>query len=138
MAIRHCYLSVVAIASITSISFAQVAWGQSGDRITSQVNCAKAITQADLNVCASRAAKSADRKLNQVYQTLIAKINQKEKVKLVDAQLAWIQFRDRSCEFERMRYEGGSIAPLIHYSCIRNLTERRIKDIEGYLISSDL
>jgi uncharacterized protein YecT (DUF1311 family) len=84
-------------------------------------------------VCASRAAKSADRKLNQVYQTLIARLDQKGKVKLIDAQLAWIKFRDQSCEFERSRYEGGSIAPLIYSSCIKNLTERRTKDIEGYL-----
>jgi uncharacterized protein YecT (DUF1311 family) len=138
MAIRHCYFSMLAITSIMSIAVVQVAWGQPVNRITSQVNCSKSMVQSDLNACASQSAKLADRKLNQVYQTLIAKINQREKVKLVDAQLAWIQFRDRSCEFESSRYEGGSIAPLIQYSCIRNLTERRTKDIEGYLISSDL
>ncbi len=141
MAIRHSYFSVVAIATVMTvmvIPVAHVAWGQPDRRITSQVNCTKAITQADLNVCASQAAKSADRNLNQVYQTLIARLDQKGKVKLVDAQLAWIQFRDRSCEFERSRYEGGSIAPLIYSSCIKNLTERRTKDIEGYLKHSEL
>lgn len=133
MVIRHCYLSVVAIASIMTIPVVHAAWGQTDQRIASQVNCAKAITQADLNMCASQAAKSADRKLNQVYQTLTGRLNQQAKVKLVDAQLAWIQFRDKACEFESSRYEGGSIAPLIYSSCIRNLTERRTKDIEGYL-----
>jgi uncharacterized protein YecT (DUF1311 family) len=124
---------MVVIASIVTIPVAHVAWGQTDQRIASQVNCAKAITQADLNVCASQATKSADRNLNQVYQTLIAKLDQKGKVKLIDAQLAWIKFRDKACEFESSRYEGGSITPLIYSSCIKNLTERRIKDIEGYL-----
>lgn len=84
-----------------------------------------------MNECAAIAVKSADRKLNQVYKTLTVGLNKQAKVKLVNAQLAWIQFRDKSCEYEASRYEGGSIAPLKYSRCIQNLTELRTKDIEG-------
>ncbi|WP_373524789.1 lysozyme inhibitor LprI family protein [Nostoc sp.] len=29
---------------------------------------------------------------------------------MIAAQLAWIKFRDPTCEFERSRYEGASIS----------------------------
>jgi len=87
-----------------------------------------------MNFCAAEQAKTADRKLNQVYKQAIAKFkgtpNEKQ---LVTAQRAWIQFRDASCTFERDRFKGGSIAPLMYSSCVTELTQERTKALQRYL-----
>ena len=48
---------------------------------------------------------------------------------LRDAQRAWIAFRDRACEVEGMRYEGGSIQPMIVAGCLERLTRARSEDL---------
>lgn len=87
-------------------------------------------TQLDMNQCAQQAYKQADAELNQVYQTLHASLSDSGKQSLTDAELAWISFRDLDCDFARDQYEGGSIAPLIYYSCLEALTELRTTEIE--------
>ncbi|MGG6263629.1 lysozyme inhibitor LprI family protein [Leptolyngbya sp. AN03gr2] len=101
---------------------------------TIKIDCNNAQTQSVMNICAAQQASAADRKLNQVYQKAIAKFkgtpNEKQ---LVTAQQAWIQFRDASCTFERDRFKGGSIAPLMYSSCVTELTQERTKALERYL-----
>ncbi|MEE3719906.1 lysozyme inhibitor LprI family protein [Tumidithrix elongata RA019] len=52
--------------------------------------------------------------------------------RLVDAQLAWISFRDRNCKFASERFQGGSIAPMIYSNCIERLTKQRTDELERY------
>jgi uncharacterized protein YecT (DUF1311 family) len=126
---------LVAIASPAS----NRAWSNPNNSImaqkTPQIDCSKSsmLTQVDLNECAARDAKVADRKLNQVYQRLIANQSGSQKAKLIDAQLAWIKFRDKACDFAASRSQGGSIAPLHYSGCIRGLTIQRTQDLESYL-----
>lgn len=99
-----------------------------------KVDCNTAQTQSQINFCAAEQARVADRRLNQVYQQAIAKFKgTPTETQLVDAQLAWIKFRDASCAFERDRFKGGSIAPTIYSSCVGRLTQQRTKDLEDYL-----
>ena len=77
--------------------------------------------------------KNADKKLNQVYQQLLPKLSRSRKQKLIAAQLAWIKFRDVSCEFERSEYEGGSIAPTIYSGCVEQATKQRTQQLQNYL-----
>ncbi|MDM7983191.1 MAG: lysozyme inhibitor LprI family protein [Maricaulis sp.] len=44
---------------------------------------------------------------------------------LLDAQRAWITFRDADCLAERAVFEGGTIAQIIHASCQMDHTARR-------------
>ncbi|WP_259236807.1 lysozyme inhibitor LprI family protein [Aeromonas sp. BIGb0445] len=53
--------------------------------------------------------------------------------KLKSAQRAWLTFRDAQCRYEAGVYDGGSIAPLVHSSCLTNLTEQRTKDLIALL-----
>lgn len=99
-----------------------------------KVDCRNPRTQFDLNFCAAEAAKSADRQLNQTYQRAIAKFKGTSQAsQLVTAQSQWIKFRDADCAFERDRFKGGTIAPLIHAQCLTRLTQQRTKDLESYL-----
>lgn len=119
-------LIITAIAlPLTSISVAP--------SIAQQVNCNNPQNTADMRMCAGSEAQAADRQLNQVYQQLIRKLDGRQKERLITAQLAWINFRDRTCAYEQGRFEGGTIAPVVSASCFARVTQQRTKDLENYL-----
>lgn len=106
----------------------------SNQTVTEQPNCKKSQTQAEINTCASLSAEVADKKLNQIYQQLRVQIEDlQQKQLLIDAQLAWIKFRDTNCKFEKSRFAGGTIAPFVYSSCIEQVTKQRTKELEDYL-----
>ncbi|MCC5646739.1 lysozyme inhibitor LprI family protein [Nostoc sp. CHAB 5824] len=104
-------------------------------RLVQKFNCNNPQTQIAINECAKLSYQNADKKLNQVYQQLLPTLERSSKQKLIAAQLAWIKFRDTNCEFERSRYEGGSIASSIYSSCLENTTKLRTQELQEYLKS---
>lgn len=91
-------------------------------------------TQVELNDCAASQAKAADEKLNQAYQQIRSELKGSDRDDLlIDAQLAWIEFRDKNCMFARSKYEGGSIEPLIYSDCIERVTQQRTEELQTYL-----
>ncbi len=67
----------------------------------------------------------ADADLNRTYQLLMAETRAARKDGLVDAQLAWIDYRDRHCAFEA-RYQPVSID---ENQCLARITETRIQQL---------
>lgn len=104
-------------------------------RLVQKFNCNNPQTQAAINECAKLSYQNADKKLNRVYQQLLPTLESARKQKLITAQQAWIKFRDTNCEFERSRYEGGSIAPTIYFGCLENSTKLRTQELQEYLKS---
>ena len=110
------------------------------DKPTKQkvTECSNPITQAAMNFCSKLSAEAADKELNQVYQELRKKLRgTPPEKKLIEAQLAWIEFRDADCAFEISRFEGGSIVPLVYATCLESRTKQRIKTLENYLAYPD-
>ena len=70
-----------------------------------------------------------DTKLNENYKSLISKISPKRKQSLVDAQRAWIGFRDANCKFYGDP-EGGTSARLSANECVLNITADRAKELK--------
>ena len=105
-------------------------------RLVQRVNCNNAQTQIAINECAKLSYQKADKKLNQVYQQLLPTLETSRKQKLIAAQQAWLKFRDTNCEFERSKYEGGSIAPSIYSGCLENITKLRTQELQEYLKSN--
>ncbi len=103
------------------------------DAVAQPLNCQKAQTQLELNQCASLSAGEADRQLNQVYQRLRKNRGTQLDLQLVNAEEAWIKYRDASCAFSRSRFAGGSIAPMVYSNCMARLTKQQIQELEGYL-----
>ncbi len=98
------------------------------------IDCKKATTQLEMNHCAHKSFKAADAELNQVYRQLRSKYKDTPQDRqLVDAQLAWLKFRDTDCKFSADRFKGGSIAPLIYSGCQEELTKERIRSLKNYL-----
>ncbi|MFS0514608.1 lysozyme inhibitor LprI family protein [Nostoc sp. UIC 10607] len=104
-------------------------------RLVQKLNCNNPQTQRAINECTKLSYQNADKKLNQVYQQLLPTLERSRKQKLIAAQQAWIKFRDTNCEFERSRYEGGSIAPTIYFGCLENTTKLRTQELQEYLKS---
>ena len=107
--------------------------GQKPVTQTKKQPCADLMAQNDMNRCAADEYKKADAELNKVYQQLVPKLEGEHKEKLKVAQRAWIAFRDAHCEYEAFAFDGGSMQPLIRYSCLEAVTRERTKQLRGAL-----
>lgn len=106
--------------------------------IAQQPNCKSPQTTVDMNMCSSQEFQGADKKLNQVYQQLQAKLKSQQKQRLTVAQRSWLKFRDDSCNYEMGQFEGGTLAASTYGYCRARVTQERIKDLEGYLKQASL
>ena len=70
----------------------------------------------------------ADRTLNQRYQQLKQLINRDRVRSLETAELAWITFRDRACDFEATQPQPAS-----RNQCLVRLTEQRTQQLQDHL-----
>lgn len=91
--------------------------------------------QASLNKCADAAFKESDKKLNEFYKQIEARLKDDADTKtlLVQAQRDWVKFRDAECSFQTAGAAGGSVMPMLVAQCMDSLTQARVKDFEGYL-----
>ena len=101
--------------------------------IASPVNaidfCAGKYTQVDLNSCTAKALAYEDKKLNQTYKEFRTLLTPQAKEQLKKVQLIWIDFRDKSCDFQ-LRDVGRSIYPMIMNNCQTKYTEARRQELE--------
>lgn len=99
------------------------------------VDCANASDQATMNQCAGQAFKAADKELNAVYQQITGRLkdNPDGKKLLVNAQRAWLGFRDAECKFSASGVAGGSVYPLIYSDCLTAVTKARVEAFKQYL-----
>ncbi|NEP16196.1 MAG: DUF1311 domain-containing protein, partial [Leptolyngbya sp. SIO4C1] len=93
-------------------------------------DCGRAETQQAMNRCAQQNYRQSDDALNDLYQTVRADLSEAAEAKLIEAEQAWLDFRDQNCDFERSQFEGGSLAPLIHASCLEQLTDERLAELQ--------
>jgi uncharacterized protein YecT (DUF1311 family) len=64
---------------------------------------------AEMIECASDEKARQDARLNEIYKKLMSKLPAKRKKELLEAQRAWIKFRDANCSFYHDP-EGGTAA----------------------------
>jgi uncharacterized protein YecT (DUF1311 family) len=91
--------------------------------------CANPQTQTEMTQCAAEAYKAADKVLNQVYQQLVAKLDDEEKAQLKEAQTAWLKYRDTNCDFVADQYKGGTMRPMIYAGCLADVTKKRTSEL---------
>ena len=75
-----------------------------------------------------------DARLNENYKRLLSKLGAERKNALIEAQRAWIRFRDANCGFYAVP-EGGSAAAMAANECFLNATADRAKELQ--LLTSD-
>ena len=115
------------LVAILSPAFAA---GAATDDPFKNVDCKTARVQMELNYCADRDFKSADRKLNALYRKLLDGGDSREQERLKTAERNWLAYRDSECAVETAESEGGSIAPMEYSVCLTEKTEARIKELE--------
>ncbi|MEM1255285.1 MAG: lysozyme inhibitor LprI family protein [Cyanobacteria bacterium P01_H01_bin.21] len=93
-------------------------------------DCGQADTQLDMNQCAAENYTISDKALNQVYQAVLQDLDDTTKAQLTTAEERWIVFRDAQCAFESGRFEGGSMAPFIQATCMEQITDNRIAELQ--------
>lgn len=80
--------------------------------------------------CISAELTRQDARLNENYKRLMSKLSAKRKQGLLEAQRAWIKFRDTNCSFY-YDPEGGSAAHLAGNECILNATADRATELKN-------
>lgn len=100
-----------------------------------QDECADAEDQATMNQCADASFKESDKKLNELYKQIEARLNDDADGKklLIEAQRDWVEFRDAECKFRTAGSARGSVVPMLISMCMDSLTQTRVKDFEDYL-----
>ncbi|NQY61227.1 lysozyme inhibitor LprI family protein [Cognatishimia sp.] len=104
-----------------------------------EVDCANATTQMEMNFCAAQFYGYADEDLNLAYKLAMAQAKEMDKyiaadelpsaTMLRDAQRAWITYRDLACAAESTLVRGGSMEPLMYYSCLERETRSRTESL---------
>lgn len=85
----------------------------------------ESLSQFEMNMRADGNVRIAKAKLEQVYNELSYKLENKEKPTLEESQKAWEEYSTRHAEFSASSYEGGSIYPLIYLSALESLVVER-------------
>ncbi len=89
--------------------------------------------QMTLNLCAERDAQRSDKVLDATYGLLAGKLDDGGRAALKKAELAWIAFRDATCDFETSGYAGGSMRPMVIASCRAKEGKARAAVLKRYL-----
>ncbi|MCJ8159584.1 lysozyme inhibitor LprI family protein [Sphingomonas sp. LaA6.9] len=104
-------------------------------------NCASPVTQADMNQCADRDYQAADAALNRQWKVTSEAMKTADReagaqdgrpgyaASLLEAQRAWLKYRDTHCVSEGYQARGGSMEPMLVSACRAELTKQRTEQL---------
>ena len=108
-----------------------------------QWNCEKPVAQQEMNYCAGQEYEKADAALNAQWKKTAAEMKQRDADidrtydkrpgyfdTLLQAQRAWLKYRDAHCASEGYLFRGGSMEPLMVSTCKTKLTEERTQQLQ--------
>lgn len=98
-----------------------------------QPNCNNAQTDIEIKECIRLRYEAADRRLNEVYKQLIAKLSREERSLLSEAQKGWIQLKENNCDFEVYGSRGRTGYRGFLNECLERMTQQRTAELEKYL-----
>ena len=103
--------------------------------VAQDTDCSNPQTQMEMNHCAGLEYLAADEDLNADYKMAREAMKQMDEYlptggrsaaqSLLDAQRAWIVYRDAACETKGFLFRGGSMEPPIVLTCKTDLTRKR-------------
>ncbi|MEG4502897.1 lysozyme inhibitor LprI family protein [Microcoleus sp. F6_B4] len=101
--------------------------------IAQQINCDRPQGDVQVRTCIRLRYEASDRQLNEVYKQLMSQLSGEERALLSEAQLGWIQLRDKTCEFEVYKSRGGTGYGGFLNECLDRMTKQRTGELEKYL-----
>jgi uncharacterized protein YecT (DUF1311 family) len=109
---------------------------------SSPAPCLSQANTLEINACLSASLAMRDKALNAAYQDLLKRLvaadagdttdYPRARKHLLDAQRAWISFRDTDCAGRVILYEGGSIRGAVQLSCLIRHTEQRTQSLRDW------
>jgi len=82
----------------------------------------------DMLDCIGEEYRRQDARLNAFYKAVSAKLEPARRKPLLDAQRAWIQYRDLNCKFYADP-DGGTMATIEANSCMLTMTAARAQEL---------
>ncbi|MGJ7507112.1 lysozyme inhibitor LprI family protein [Variovorax sp. GT1P44] len=105
--------------------------------------CKAPKTTVEINDCAQQTLARKDKELNAAYQALVKSLAGTDKSDATDyegtkklllqAQRAWVQFRDNDCNAKYTFYAGGTIRDITALTCKIEHTEQRTKELKDWI-----
>lgn len=106
------------------------------------VDCDKAVTTLETNECAAIEQHKVEAQLNDTYKRVIRQLDQADpesdqsiaatKKALIEAQRAWVKFREADCNALYELYRDGTIRTVMYIGCMQAHAEQRIKELKEY------
>lgn len=106
-------------------------------------NCTSPRNQLEINACSYARYQRADEKLNRQWKLTLAEARRNPEEQrpelhggmtdaqiLIEAQRAWIAFRDAQCAFEKTHMPGSG-GPAMEADCLERLTLVRTGELRG-------
>ena len=87
-------------------------------------------TQTDMNRAADKAEQRAEGEMTARYNKLRTVLTPVQKMRLQDAQRAWLKFRDAEAAFLSLKVAGGSAYPMVYAGHLRELTQARSQQLK--------
>ncbi|MFS2007811.1 lysozyme inhibitor LprI family protein [Duganella sp. CT11-25] len=101
------------------------------------LDCKNAVSTPDINECAAVEQKKAEDKLNKTYQDVLKSLDEgkdpETKKALIEAQRAWVKFREADCKAVYQKSIGGTIRTVMYIGCMQNRAETRIQELKDYV-----
>jgi uncharacterized protein YecT (DUF1311 family) len=115
--------SVAALAAVILIAMSSAAPADEPE-----LDCENPMTTMDRELCADRTAGVADAELNTAYLRARARLDRKRRDLLLDAQRAWLAFRDKQCNAVLVMMEGSG-RNAAYLECRIGLAKTRTRDL---------
>lgn len=118
---------------------------QAGELPDCNVKAAEQGIQQEMNICAHRDFLIADAELNAQWRITRDAMRERDRQSaapdwderpgyfdtLLEAQRAWLSYRDAHCRSEGYSARGGSLEPLLVSTCKTQLTEERTRQLRA-------
>lgn len=124
------------VRSLPFLSLFVVLMGSARDLAVAQhmnvpgVPCNKPSTTADEASCFAKASETADRNLNVFYARVRSVLSLEERNELLEAQRAWLKYRDLTCTAEYHLYGRGTGGPVTRLACLSAVTQERVNTLK--------
>ncbi len=89
------------------------------------------VTTAGMHDCIAVETARQDKSLNTAYKSLQQALSPARGAKLLDAQRAWLKFRDANCGFQADP-DGGTIAGVNASACFMQMTADRARELSDF------
>jgi uncharacterized protein YecT (DUF1311 family) len=137
----------IAVSLTTTLLFAVICNAAPAKTETDNIDAAYSVcidksdgVTANMNDCSGTAIGKMDKRLNQLYKTLLTKLPPAKQAKLKNAQKKWLAWRaaEEDLSYTLDPNEGGTLQTVSANGFAYEMLKRRVREFEGYLAGLEL